>query len=356
MPEETNRFFCNECRQETKHLVKGSLQKEYNVPPMFYSKTKYYIAECRGCENVSFVQEASNSENYEYIEDEEGDWKAVYHVTTKIYPPVTKRHLPEWLEDLPDAKLKIIMKETYWAFNTDSHFLAAFGSRTLIDRLIVLTVGDQGNFQKGLKKLEDEQMLSAFESMQIKPIIDAGHAVAHRGWIPKEQQLATMLTTIEGLIYRLHVLPKLSEQLKDSIPARSSKKFSKNRQVNTKFTGGIVTAEQKIKLANSSLKNLFNDLEGALKAFGEDISVHHTKHYTAFRRKRNFASVQLYLQKQEIKVYLNIDPDDINLERGFSRDVRAIGHFGPGDLEIVMRKTQDIEKARELFKQSYLAS
>lgn len=89
---------------------------------------------------------------------------------------------------------------------------------------------------------------------------------------------------------------------------------------------------------------------------GEDITIHPQKHYMAFRRKRNFASVQIYNQKGLIRVYLNIDPDSIELDSARMRDVRQIGHYGTGDLEITIKSKKDIGKLSELIAKSHNAS
>jgi len=52
-------------------------------------------------------------------------------------------------------------------------------------------------------------------------------------------------------------------------------------------------------------------------------------------------------------VYVKVDPESIQLEEGFTRDVRRIGHYGTGDLEITIKSTHDISKARELLQMSY---
>ena len=42
--------------------------------------------------------------------------------------------------------------------------------------------------------------------------------------------------------------------------------------------------------------------------------------------------------------------------KGFTRDVRKIGHFGTGDLEIRISSDEDLEKAKPLLLESYEAS
>jgi predicted transport protein len=41
------------------------------------------------------------------------------------------------------------------------------------------------------------------------------------------------------------------------------------------------------------------------------------------------------------------------LEEGFSRDVRSIGHYGTGDLELRIKNSADVAKAQPLIQQSY---
>jgi predicted transport protein len=53
---------------------------------------------------------------------------------------------------------------------------------------------------------------------------------------------------------------------------------------------------------------------------------------------------------------VKVNPDSITLESGFTRDVRQIGHFGTGDLEITIKSDEDFEKAKSLLVKSYEAS
>ena len=47
---------------------------------------------------------------------------------------------------------------------------------------------------------------------------------------------------------------------------------------------------------------------------------------------------------------------EISLEPGFTRDVSQVGHFGTGDLEITLSKSDDLERAKPLIQRSYDAS
>ena len=108
--------------------------------------------------------------------------------------------------------------------------------------------------------------------------------------------------------------------------------------------------------ASEPLKNLYADLDAQLMAFGDDIQKTVRKLYFAYKRLKNFACVEVHPQSGALLVYLKVDPDSIELEQGFSRDVRSIGHFGTGDLELRVKNSADLAKAESLLRASYDAS
>jgi predicted transport protein len=70
---------------------------------------------------------------------------------------------------------------------------------------------------------------------------------------------------------------------------------------------------------------------------------------------RNFACV-CPPQQTKLLVYLKVDPKEVDLVPGFTRDVRGLGHHGTGDLEVQLRTSRDLERAQELFRTSYAAA
>ena len=102
-----------------------------------------------------------------------------------------------------------------------------------------------------------------------------------------------------------------------------------------------------------SLQDLYQALRAYVTALGDDVQEKTLKRYVAFKRLRNFACVEVHPNKATVSVYLKVDPDTTNLESGFSRDVRKIGHPGTGDLEITIRTQEDLEKAKPLLHESY---
>lgn len=105
--------------------------------------------------------------------------------------------------------------------------------------------------------------------------------------------------------------------------------------------------------ADTELQDIFEALKELLLSFGDDVQTKTLKYYIAFKRIKNFACVEIHTQTKNLLVHVKVDPDTITLEKGFTRDMRNIGHFGTGALEITIRSIEDIEKAKPLLEKSY---
>lgn len=105
--------------------------------------------------------------------------------------------------------------------------------------------------------------------------------------------------------------------------------------------------------ASGELANLYADVETFLLGLGDDVTKKVLRHYIAFRRIKNFACVEVKPTLGIVRLYLKLDPDTVELEEGFTRDVRNIGHFGTGDLEVTLSSHEDLQRAKPLIAQSY---
>lgn len=113
------------------------------------------------------------------------------------------------------------------------------------------------------------------------------------------------------------------------------------------------TVTMQIESAPGVLRDRYEAFASHLTALGDDVTVKVTDTYVAFRRIKNFACAELRNQLGKILVYVKLDPDTVDLQLGFTRDVRKIGHFGTGDLEITIASEADLEKAKPLFDRAY---
>lgn len=97
--------------------------------------------------------------------------------------------------------------------------------------------------------------------------------------------------------------------------------------------------------------SLVEDLRGYIRGLGDDVTEKPLKLYFAYRRIKNFVS--MVILKSGVTLYLKIDPDTVPIEEGFTRDVRSIGHWGTGGLEVFVKDAESLERAKLLILQSY---
>ncbi|WP_206453184.1 DUF5655 domain-containing protein [Aurantimonas marina] len=113
------------------------------------------------------------------------------------------------------------------------------------------------------------------------------------------------------------------------------------------------TVTQYLADADQELLDLYEAIKAYLLALGDDVQLKTLDNYVAFRRLKNFACVEVKPQIRHIKVFVKVDPDSVQLEPGFTRDVRNIGHFGTGDLEVIITDSASLDKAKPLMDRSY---
>lgn len=119
---------------------------------------------------------------------------------------------------------------------------------------------------------------------------------------------------------------------------------------------GVKTVSDHLVQADKDQKDRFESLKDFLTGLGDDAQMKTLKHYFAFKRIKNFACIEIHTQTKQILVYVKVDPDSITLEKGFTRDMKNIWHFGSGDLEITISSDDDLEKAKDLLIKSYEVS
>lgn len=113
------------------------------------------------------------------------------------------------------------------------------------------------------------------------------------------------------------------------------------------------TVTEYLAQANDELADRYEALKAFLLALGDDVQINTLKNYFAFKRIKNFACVEIHPQTGKLLIYVKVNPDTVELKDGFTRDVRSIGHFGTGDLEIRVGSDEELEKAKPLLVKSY---
>jgi len=113
------------------------------------------------------------------------------------------------------------------------------------------------------------------------------------------------------------------------------------------------TVTENLKQADKELQDMYYSVRDFILNLGDDIQEKVLKYYIAFKKIRNFACVEIYPKSKTILMHLNINPDEVELKEGFTKDVRNIGHYGTGNLEVRINSKDDFEKAKALIAKSY---
>ena len=116
------------------------------------------------------------------------------------------------------------------------------------------------------------------------------------------------------------------------------------------------TAKENLESSSKEIQNLYTVLRDYCLSLGQDITYKEGLDQFIFKRFRNFVCAEVHPRDNEIIFYVKVDPSMVSIETGFTRDMRNIGHWGTGDLEVRIRNEDQFERAKPLIIQSYEAS
>lgn len=111
---------------------------------------------------------------------------------------------------------------------------------------------------------------------------------------------------------------------------------------------------EKLAAAPEELRMLYDNICDYVESMGDDIVANQLKLYLAYKKVKNIVCIEIY--SRQIILYLKIDPETVNLERGFTRNMKGVGHYGTGDLQITIKSAQDFERAKGLIERAYMES
>lgn len=115
----------------------------------------------------------------------------------------------------------------------------------------------------------------------------------------------------------------------------------------------VYTEQENIEFGTQEIQELYEKLKNMILNIADDITIKPRKLYIAYIRKTNFCDINV--QKNQIKIWLNIEKGKLLDLKEIVRDVSKIGHHGNGDYEITINSDSDIEYVVSLIRQSYNA-
>jgi len=108
-----------------------------------------------------------------------------------------------------------------------------------------------------------------------------------------------------------------------------------------------------LKKSNKNLFDLFEALKSFLIALGDDVKQKNLISYSAFKRLKNFACIMIPVEIDRLLIYINLPSETVSPKAGLIRNVERALHVGTGDIEITLKKSEDLDKIRPLIIKSY---
>lgn len=152
------------------------------------------------------------------------------------------------------------------------------------------------------------------------------------------------IISIEEVYKRTETTNTSIENGKNPVMVAAGKKAAETRRNST------YTIDKHINKVNSDLTELLNDIREYIVDLDSSIEEIPKKNYIAYKTTQNFVCIES--QRKKILIYLKINPDEMEILPRQARDVRKIGHYGTGDLELTIRDRTDFEETKELINLS----
>lgn len=137
------------------------------------------------------------------------------------------------------------------------------------------------------------------------------------------------------------------EQLNENIvkEIETEEPHEKKKSISDKYVDEV------LKTAEKNIRILYDDIRNYILSLGDDVSENKLKLYIAFRKIKNFICV--VPNKSRLYLELHLDVNTVSYEEGFSRNVKGLGHWGTGDVEILITNRDSFEKAKTFIDRAY---
>jgi predicted transport protein len=111
------------------------------------------------------------------------------------------------------------------------------------------------------------------------------------------------------------------------------------------------TFDEHLKGKSEKIKNLAIAIQEYVTELDPAIEESPKKLYIAYKISQNIVCMEI--QAQKITLFLKLNPKDLDHIPAIARDVTDKGHWGTGDLEIIVKTVEDFEIAKKYIEMAY---
>lgn len=112
------------------------------------------------------------------------------------------------------------MDEVVSAAHSGQNRLVAMGVRAALEWTMIQHVGDKGSFQANLTEFHEKGHITASHKEFMESVLEVGHAAIHRGYVPTNKDISTMLDIVGTLFNQFYFHPNKAKELKRAPPPR----------------------------------------------------------------------------------------------------------------------------------------
>ncbi len=195
---QSQRIFCNVCKTNTNHILKGSHFNEYEKPGGYWRQTYFLLWACAGCDNG-------------VLEERYTDAFIAYEYVSEFFPSSTLYQLAEKNFTKLPPKLGHIYREIIRAFNNELPILVAAGLRALIEGICS---------DKQIKGKNLEERINHMVAILPQNIVSnlhgfrfMGNDAVHELEIPNFEDMKLAIEISEDLLNFLYELDYKADQL-----------------------------------------------------------------------------------------------------------------------------------------------
>lgn len=111
----------------------------------------------------------------------------------------------------------------------------------------------------------------------------------------------------------------------------------------------VYTEQDHLEKTGDEIVSLYHQFRNAILNLG-DITIKPKKLYLAFVSNSNVVDVSV--QRNKIKIWINLKKGQLDDSKNLARDVSSTGHWGNGDYELIVNSDENLEYILSLVRQS----
>lgn len=139
--------------------------------------------------------------------------------------------------------------------------------------------------------------------------------------------------------------PALADKSKNPVMIEAGKKAAETRK------NAVYNIEDHLNNKSEHIAALFEEVRYYITCLDTSIEEIPKKHYIAFKTTKNFVCLEVHQNK--LLLFLKLNPENWQDFSQQTRDVRNIGHYGTGDLELTLKTLEDFRATKHLIDEAF---